>query len=321
MAVSSAGQQAFSRDEVRRFLNLSERQLRSWEEQGFITVRTSFGFPELLALRTLMHLRTHRVSPGRIKDVLEALRLRIGDGGDPLTELRIYVDPPPPASGRKRMKKGKPRIRVDIAGRTMEPQTGQLLLDFKGPELDKLLAFPGRSKRSSQDLEELQHRAEAERWFERAIALERTAAPIEEVREAYEKTLELDPQSTGALVNLGTIFFNARSFVKAEKFYARAIEADPEYALAHFNLGNLYDEKGEREKAREHYERALAINPSYSDAHYNLGLLHQNMGQPMKAVHHWKAYLKLDPASTWATIARRELARLKDAAIVKPRSG
>ena len=318
---ASAGQLAYSREEVRRFLNLSERQLRSWEEQGFITVRTSFGFPELLALRTLMHLRAHRVSPARIKEVLEALRLKIGNGVDPLTELRIYVDPPPADGRTATPRKGRPRIRVDIAGRTMEPQTGQLLLDFKGPEIDKLLAFPGQTKRSSKDELELRNRAEAERWFERAIALERSDAPIDEIREAYEKTLELDPVSTGALVNLGTICFNIRSFVMAERYYLRALEADPEYALAHFNLGNLFDEKGERDHAREHYERALAINPTYSDAHYNLGLLYQNTGQSMKAVHHWKAYLKLDPTSSWATIARRELDRLREAAIVKPRLG
>ena len=314
---ASAGQLAYSREEVRRFLNLSERQLRSWEEQGFITVRTSFGFPELLALRTLMHLRSHRVSPTRIKEALAALRLKIGNGVDPLTELRIYVEPPPPNASRK----SKARIRVDIAGRTMEPQTGQLLLDFKGPEIAKLLKFPGKPDRSTKDEEELRNRAEAERWFERAIALERSQAPIEEIKGAYEKTLELDPVSTGALVNLGTIYFNIRSFVKAEKYYVRAIEADPEYALAHFNLGNMFDEKGERDRAATCYERALAINPSYSDAHYNLGLLYQNIGQSMKAVHHWKAYLKIDPSSNWATIARRELERLKDAAIVKPRSG
>ena len=59
----------------------------------------------------------------------------------------------------------------------------------------------------------------------------------------------------------------------------------------------------------------------YSDAHYNLALLCQNSGQLMKAVHHWKAYLRLDPASNWGAIARRELDRLKEAAIVRPRSG
>ncbi len=41
------------------------------------------------------------------------------------------------------------------------------------------------------------------------------------------------------------------------------------------------------------------------------------MGQPLKAVRHWKAYLSLDPASAWAAIARRELAKIKEAAILR----
>ena len=152
-----------------------------------------------------MHLRASHVSPSRISEVLQALRLKIGNGADPLTELRIYAEQAPTRTRRK----GKTHIRVDIDGRTMEPHTGQLLFDFKGPEIEKLLAFPGvGSKRSSKDEEELRNRAEAERWFERAIALEKTNAPLEEIREAYEKTLNLDPNSTGALVNLGTIYFN-----------------------------------------------------------------------------------------------------------------
>ena len=44
--------------------------------------------------------------------------------------------------------------------------------------------------------------------------------------------------------------------------------------------------------------------------HYNIALLFQATGQQLKAVHHWKTYLKLDPGSPWATIARRELARV-----------
>jgi hypothetical protein len=42
----------------------------------------------------------------------------------------------------------------------------------------------------------------------------------------------------------------------------------------------------------------------------------------LKAVRHWKLYLKLDPNSTWATIARRELGKLKESTIVRgPRDG
>ena len=36
----------------------------------------------------------------------------------------------------------------------------------------------------------------------------------------------------------------------------------------------------------------------------------------MKAVRHWTTYLKLDPASHWANIARRELAKFRETAVV-----
>ena len=62
---------------------------------------------------------------------------------------------------------------------------------------------------------------------------------------------------------------------------------------------------------------ALRLSPSYADVHYNIALLYQSMNQPMKAVRHWMAYLKLDPSSSWATIARRELAKLREATVVK----
>jgi tetratricopeptide (TPR) repeat protein len=91
---------------------------------------------------------------------------------------------------------------------------------------------------------------------------------------------------------------------------------DPEYALAHFDLGNLFDERGDRARAMEHYLTAIRIAPAYADAHYNVALLYQASHQAMKAVRHWMTYLKLDPTSQWATIARRELNKLRDAAVV-----
>ena len=311
-APSSAAQQAYSREEVLRFLRLNERQLKQWEDQGLIAARSSFGFPELLALRTLIQLRQSKVSDIQIKEALAAVREKVRDGRDPLTNLRIFAEEVP----GKKSGSVKRRVRVEIDGRTMVPDTGQLLLDFTRPDIDRLLSFPSNTHSKQKD-EELRIRAEAERWFERALEMEKAGAPLTEIREAYEKTLSLDPTSTGALVNLGTIYYNMRSFLKAESYYKQAVTADPEYALAHFNLGNLHDERGDREQARIHYERSLEIKASYPDAHYNLALLFQNSGQAMKAVRHWKAYLKLDPNSSWATVARRELDKLKDATVIR----
>src|ERR1700724_3516716 len=90
----------------------------------------------------------------------------------------------------------------------------------------------------------------------------------------------------------------------------------PEYAFAHFDLAQLYDDRGGRMKTTAQYESALRIAPNYADAHYNLALLYQGSQQTMKAVHHWTAYLKLDPSSHWSKIARRELAKLRDATLL-----
>lgn len=293
-----AARQAYSRQETRRLLNISERQLKTWERQNLVSPYETYGFRELVALRTLERLRGARVAPAQIRRALAALAEKLRHIQDPLTQLKLYAD------GKK--------IRVEVEGRSMEAESGQLLLDFDQVELNRLLEFRGRDNGQA----EREKKAEAERWFQRGLELEQSGGPTEEVIEAYKKSLELDPGSAGALVNLGTIYFNARELKQAERYYQDALKADPEYSLAHFDLANLYDERGDRKRAIEHYTEALRISPHYADAHYNLALLYQGASQPMKAVHHWTAYLKLDPGSHWANIARRELTKLRQATVL-----
>ncbi len=281
-------------------LDVSERQLRSWEKQKFLATAETFDFTDLLGLRTLVGLRAGKVPTAQIKIALAALRKRLVHIRNPLTELKIYSQ-------------GK-RIRVQLDGQKMESLTGQLLLNFDEVEIKKLLAFPGAAEAPGS---EQKKRKEAERWFEKGLVLEQEGAPLNDVIEAYRKATEIDPNSAGALVNLGTLYFNLRSWRDAERHYRKALEVDPQYALAHYNLGNLFDEKGERSKALTHYQAALKVHPNYADAHYNIALVYQALNQPWQAVQHWKKYLKLDPASTWAEIARKELDKLRQSTIVR----
>lgn len=299
--VTASATQAYSRKGVRRLLGISERQLRNWEKRTFVTPAETYAFSDLLALRTLAGLAKAKISTGQIHRALTALRGRLQGIRDPLTELKLYPE------GRK--------IRVQFAGSKMEPLSGQLLLDFDRAEFEKMLAFPHSGDQAVNAPQ--RRRVEAERWFERGLELEQSGAPIEDVILAYQKAVELDPSSPGALVNLGTVYFNVRAWRDAERNYRKALQVDPDYALAHFNLGNLLDEKGDRSGALKHYQSALQLHPSYADAHYNTALLYQATGQTLKAVQHWKAYLKIDPSSSWAAIARRELAKLRDSAIVR----
>lgn len=294
--------QAYTRDEVRRVLHITERQIRSWVKQELIPERQIFGFSELLAMQTLLKLRRDKIPPATIRKAVTALRSKVRHITNPLTELRIY------AHGSK--------VRVDLDGSTIEPVSGQLLLNFDRDELKKLLAFPEKPKEDGPAVQR-RRKAEAELLFEKGLEMEQSGAPATDVVEIYKYAILLDPQSTGALVNLGTIYFNAKDMRQAEHFYKRAIEADPAYALAHFNIGNLYDETGDRAKAKEHYESALKLNPRYADVHYNLALLYQSGGEMLQAIHHWKMYLKIDPNSAWAAIARREMSKIRDSMMVK----
>ena len=193
----------------------------------------------------------------------------------------------------------------------MEPISGQLLFNFDQAELKRLVSFPDRKKTD----ESRSRRESAEKWFQRGLECEQTGAVLDAIK-AYESAVELDPTSAGAWLNLGTIFFNARQFSKAETHYRKALEADPKYALAHFNIANLYDERGDYERALRHYLEAVRLHPSYADAYYNLALLYQGSGHVMEAVRQWKAYLKLNPNSSWAAIARRELDKLRRYTVV-----
>ncbi len=292
---------AYSREEVRRLLDVSERQIRSWEKQMFLTASESYTFADLLALRTLLGLRKSAIPAAQIRRALDAIRTHLRGVQNPLTELKLYSE------GKK--------IRVQFAGTRMESISGQLLLDFDKAEIEKLLSFPQQNGNTEKAVNK--RRLEAESWFEKGLELEQVGAPVADIVDAYRKAIELDETSAGALVNLGTVYFNARELREAERQYRKALEVDPNYALAHFNLGNLFDEKGDRPKALTHYLEALRIHPTYADAHYNIALLYQSVGQNLKAVRHWKIYLKVDPNSSWSGIARRELAKLRDSTIVR----
>jgi len=292
-------QNKMSRERVRRLLGVSERKLRHWESLNLIPRLDSYSLRDLAKLRKIAELSGAGVSATRLRKLVHVLaqRERLED---PLSELRIYQN-------------DRGALHFDFAGHAVDAHSGQILLNLEERAASgRAFTFPAATAK-----EESQKRSEAESWFERGLELEHSGAPESDVRAAYEKAVQLDPKSTGALVNLGTLYFNTRSLSKAERLYLQAIEADPAYALAHFNLGNLYDERGDAELAVKHYTEALRLNSAYPDAHYNLALLFQNQGESMRAVTHWRAYLKLDPRSHWADIARRELEKLKDAAIVK----
>jgi tetratricopeptide (TPR) repeat protein len=267
---------------------------------GLIHEVSTFSFSDLIALKALQKLRENRIPPRKIGRALTALKKKLSHVERPLSELKIFSD------GQT--------IAVQIAGQKMEALTGQMLFNFDTSELGGLRSF---APKQAQDRGGAERQAEA--YFQQGLALEETGAPIEKAIEAYKRAAELNPSAAGALVNLGTIYYRQRKYAEAERHYESAIAVDSNYPLAHYNLGNLFDEQGDLTRAEHHYTTALRLNPNYADAHFNLALLAERRGDFLNAVRHWKSYLKLDNSGTWANIARRQLEKLREATVIRPR--
>ena len=118
---NSTASGAWQRDDVCRMLGITARQLGAWEKLGFLSPGESFGFPDLVALKTLRRLRELRIPVQKIKEAVSSLKVRLEDIDRPLAQLRITTE------GR--------RIAVHVSGSRMEAMSGQLLFDFGEQEI------------------------------------------------------------------------------------------------------------------------------------------------------------------------------------------
>ena len=310
-----ATNERFSRNQVRRILRLSERQLRAWERMGLLQPAVSplpagpppnparedsvYTFTDIIALKTLADLRKSGVPPARLRRAGEALREKLAGVERPWSELHLQ--------GR-----GK-KVIVQWGGSSMEPVTGQLLMDYEAAErksadaasrIETFSPYGTRRKRT-----ELDKKAAAERLFMAGLRYEEEGAAPEKAIRAYQKAIELNPQAAGAFINLGTVYYNLGKLDAAESCYRSALSIDPDYSLVYFNLGNVADERNDLQSAREQYEQAIRRDPSYSDPHYNLALVYEKLGRHGKARQQWAIYLKLDQESKWAAYARQQIQR------------
>ena len=116
--------------------------------------------------------------------------------------------------------------------------------------------------------------------------------------ELYNQVLEIDPNHSSALNNLGVIYENLGENQKAKDCYEKAIEIKPDYVDAHNNLGSTFKYLGENLKAKSCYEKAIEINPNYVNAHHNLGVVFSELGENQKTIDHYQKALTLKPNHT-----------------------
>lgn len=283
---------SFSRQDVLRILQISSRQLQGWERAGLISQREIYTFQDLGQLRTLRVLREDDVPAASIRHSIAAMQAVAGLS-NPLQEASLV--------------RTGTRLAFRCDGAMMDPIRRQLMFDFERVENQPaatsgvclLRPASGNGARGIQELFVAAVQAEESGEKQRAIGL-------------YEEMLQLDPDYAPGYINLGTIYFHLRQFVRAEELYRRATEKDPGYVLAYFDLGNVLDELERPDESIAAYLKAVELAPRYADAHYNLALAFERKGECRAALRHWQAYVKLDKAGPWADHARGQIRKLLD---------
>jgi tetratricopeptide (TPR) repeat protein len=279
----------FCRADVLRILHLTAKQLSGWQRAGLAPISETFSFCDLLQIKKIRDLRAKRVRPAAIRESLEAMQKQVAGMENPLLEAGAFCV--------------GSRVAYRHQGHSVEPIAGQFLLDFG----------PVGTVVPSGNLKPMANFEAAAEMFAYGVAMEEHPSTHDEAIHSYLRVLEIEPEHAAAHINLGTLYYDHRDFVSAEKHYRAAVAADPHYALAYFDLGNVLDETGRMEDAAVAYRSAVLLAPTYADAHYNLALAYERLGQPRQALRHWQAYLKLDSSAPWAVHARNQMARILEA--------
>lgn len=126
------------------------------------------------------------------------------------------------------------------------------------------------------------------------------AGRLESAIDCFETALGIDPTVVVALEGLGMALQKQQRIAEAITAFERAVTLDPGNANTQNNLGALLLEAGRNEDAITRITAALERLPGRADLHSNLGVALFSTGRPQEALDQLEKALQLDPAYTRA---------------------
>ena len=112
--------------------------------------------------------------------------------------------------------------------------------------------------------------------------------------EAYNNTININPNYIGAWNNLGNNAFRQQKFSQAVKYYNKEIIKN-KTSTPFRALGRAYVELGKTDSARICFQHSIDINNNYASAYLNLAQLEEDEGNLNKALNHASRAYALEP--------------------------
>jgi Tfp pilus assembly protein PilF len=296
---------SYSVRDIERVLQLSRSTIRSLVDGGFVKPARGprreyrFSFQDLVVLRAARTLMHARVPARRIRRSLRDLRHHLPEAV-PLSGLSICA-----VGDHVVVREGRSHWDVNgqyLLGLEVSVDGGELrVADWKARAVPSAAAASPTAAASTDASASAnadpsangsaEASIDADEWFERALAIESTAAGA--ALTAYQRAVQLDPGFVAAWTNWGRLLQERGEQQAAEDVYRRALDTCGPDALLLFNLGVLLEDEGRTAAALDAYQRAIGEDPDLADCHYNLARLYEILGKPQHAIRHLGQYRRL----------------------------
>jgi len=140
---------------------------------------------------------------------------------------------------------------------------------------------------------------DAETWF--AVGnLYNQLDNKEKAKESYLKALAIDPEFSGAIVNLSIILYDEGNYSEAIPYLEKAFEEAPDNTFIAARLATAYQKSGRTQEAIDKYENVLIKDPNNIQAYLNLISIYRSMGNNAKAIEKINALKKVAPDNPYA---------------------
>ena len=127
----------------------------------------------------------------------------------------------------------------------------------------------------------------------------------------FQRALQLSPDHSVALVNLGSAYRQLKQWDEARKVYERALDINLNDPEANYGLGMVFAQIDDVTHALEHLQKALQSRPSYPEALNNLGILYLKTQRRDAAVAKFEECIRVAPGfdQSYLNLARGCVAR------------
>lgn len=121
-----------------------------------------------------------------------------------------------------------------------------------------------------------------------------------------------DPGNFKAWVALGNEYFDSNQLMDAIQAYDKALEIQPNSPDVLTDQGVMFKRLGWFDRAIENFTRAHEINPAHATSYYNLGVVYRYDLQDFdKAREAWTRFLEINPSGPGSDRVRQDLASMQ----------